>query len=108
MQQQQDGGDQRAGVADADPPDEVDDREAPADRDVDAPDADADDEQVGDRRRAAASPARTTARSRSTSRAVVGPRQHDRADLVGDRAEACGPARGRAGRARPDRLLVAR
>ncbi len=45
-QQQQDGGDQRAGVADADPPDEVDDVEAPADGDVDAPDADAPEEQV--------------------------------------------------------------
>ena len=40
-QQQQDRGDQRAGMADADPPDEVDDGEAPADRNVDAPDADA-------------------------------------------------------------------
>ena len=52
--QQQDRRDQRAGVADADPPDEVDDGEAPGDRDVDAPDADALDEQVGERRRAAA------------------------------------------------------
>ena len=33
--------DERPGVADADPPDEVDDVEAPADRDVDSPDADA-------------------------------------------------------------------
>ena len=41
LEQQQDRGDQRAGVADADPPDEVDDVEAPADRDVVAPDADA-------------------------------------------------------------------
>ena len=41
LQQQQNRRDQRAGVADTDPPDEVDDGEAPADRDVDAPDADA-------------------------------------------------------------------
>ena len=40
-QQQQERGDERAGMADADPPDEVGDREAPGDRDVDAPDADA-------------------------------------------------------------------
>ncbi len=38
-QQQQDRRDQRAGVADADPPDEVDDGEGPRDRDVDSPDA---------------------------------------------------------------------
>ena len=48
LQQQQNGGDQRAGVADTDPPDEVDDGEAPADRDVDAPDADAPEKQVAD------------------------------------------------------------
>ena len=49
LEEQQDRGDERAGVADADPPDEVDDREAPADGDVDAPDADALEEQVRDR-----------------------------------------------------------
>ena len=49
LEQQQDRRDQRAGVADADPPDEVDDGEAPADRDVDAPDADALHQQIGDR-----------------------------------------------------------
>ena len=48
VQQQQDGRDQRAGVADADPPHEVGDGEAPGHRDVDAPDADALDEQVDD------------------------------------------------------------
>ena len=58
VEQQQDGRDQRAGVADADPPDEVDDREAPADRDVDAPDADALDEQPGDGRSGAPSTSR--------------------------------------------------
>ena len=47
-------------MADADPPDEVDDVEAPADRDVDAPDADAVGEQVADRRRSAASSAART------------------------------------------------
>ena len=48
VQQQEDRRDQRAGVADADPPDEVDDREAPGHRDVDAPDADADVKEPGD------------------------------------------------------------
>ena len=57
-QQQQDRRDQRAGMADADPPDEVDDGETPRDRDVDAPDADAVGQQMGDRDRTAASSAR--------------------------------------------------
>ena len=48
LEQQQDGGDQRAGVADADPPDEVDDVERPADGDVVAPDADALEQQVAE------------------------------------------------------------
>jgi hypothetical protein len=38
VQEEQDRGDERAGVPDPDPPDEVDDREAPGDGDVDAPD----------------------------------------------------------------------
>ena len=40
-QQQQERGDEGAGVADADPPDEVGDGEGPGNRNVDAPDADA-------------------------------------------------------------------
>ena len=73
VQQQQDRRDQRAGVADADPPDEVDDGEAPGDRDVDAPDADAREQQVGDRRTAAASTSsERDRRSRATSRAACG------------------------------------
>ena len=47
-QEEQDRGDQRAGVADADPPDEVDDVHAPSDRMVDAEDADAFSDQEGD------------------------------------------------------------
>ena len=70
-QQQQDRRDQRAGVADADPPDEVDDVEAPADRDVDAPDADAA-RRAGSRSRQSSSisSANDDARSRRTSRAA--------------------------------------
>jgi hypothetical protein len=41
LEQQQDGGDQRPRVTDADPPDEVDDVERPADGDVVPPGADA-------------------------------------------------------------------
>src|SRR5262249_28037878 len=48
IQQEQDGGNQRAGVADTDPPDEIDDRKAPANGNVDAPDADALDDEPGD------------------------------------------------------------
>ena len=48
-QQQQNGRDQRSGVADTDPPDEVDDGESPADRDVHAPNANALVEQPADR-----------------------------------------------------------
>jgi hypothetical protein len=47
-QQQEDRRDQRAGVTDADPPDEVQDVEAPADRMVDAPDADAHQKEFAD------------------------------------------------------------
>ena len=39
--QQQQRGDQRAGMADAEPPDVIVDGEGPVDRDVEAPDADA-------------------------------------------------------------------
>ena len=72
VHQQQDRGDQRAGVADADPPHEVDDREAPGDRDVDAPDADADVEQPADRRSPGSAAGRSRPGSRSTSRAGAG------------------------------------
>ena len=41
LEEEKDGADQRAGVADADPPDEVDDAERPADGDVVSPRADA-------------------------------------------------------------------
>ena len=45
LEEEEDGRDQRPGVADADPPDEVDDSEGPADRDVGPPHPDA----LGDR-----------------------------------------------------------
>ena len=57
-EQEENGRDQRAGVADADPEHEVGDVERPADRDVEAPDADALPEQPGDREDAATRAAR--------------------------------------------------
>ncbi len=82
-QQQEDRRDQRAGVADADPPDEVDDVEAPADRDVDAPDPHPLGEEDGDR------PEEHHDQREGDAEAQVPPLRHagedDRADLVGDR-----------------------
>ena len=49
IQQEQDRGDQRAGVADTNPPDEIDDGEAPADRNLNAPDPRAFQDEVGQR-----------------------------------------------------------
>ena len=49
LEEQQNRRDERAGVADADPPHEIDDVERPADRNVVTPDADALEEQVADR-----------------------------------------------------------
>ena len=49
-QEAEDGRDQGAGMADADPEDEVDDRPAPVDRGAVAPDADAGGDDVGDAR----------------------------------------------------------
>src|ERR1700693_4208031 len=73
-------------MPDTDPPHEVDDREAPADGDVDAPNACAFDKQVAEREQQhhrheeAGSEADDPAERGRT-------RQHDGADLVGNRAE---------------------
>ena len=48
-QQQQDRGDQGAGVTDSDPPDEVENVDSPGDGNVDAPESDTDKEKVRDR-----------------------------------------------------------
>src|SRR5271169_3684928 len=48
VEQKEDGGNERSRVADTDPPDKVDNREAPADGYVDAPDANALHDQVAD------------------------------------------------------------
>ena len=99
-EEEQDRRDQRAGVTDADPPDEVGDREPPGDRDVDPPDADADVEQHRDRHREQrdqAEPDRE-AEEPSASRAAG---EDDAGDLVGDRGIGvrCGDD-GRGGRGR--------
>ena len=74
------------GVADADPPDEVDDVERPADRDVVAPDADALQEQVADRdQQQVQEQERDRDRDHPGERLVLG--QHDRGDLARDRLE---------------------
>ena len=85
LEQQEDRRDQGAGVADPDPPDEVDDREAPHHRDVDPPDADA-----ADTRARAIDTNKSKREGRADAHAqkpapVVGPHQHDRTDLVGHR-----------------------
>ena len=83
-QQQQDGRDQRACVADADPPHEVDDGKSPGDRHIDSPNADATQEQHPDRpeqqhhQRERQAKSHVPAQRRS-------PREHDRADLVSHR-----------------------
>ena len=48
LEQQKNRGDQRSGVANTDPPDKVDDGEAPANRNIDAPDASALEEEIAD------------------------------------------------------------
>src|SRR5271167_569831 len=48
IQEIKNGGDQRSGVTDTDPPDEIDDGEAPANGNVDAPNSDAFDDQPAD------------------------------------------------------------
>ena len=85
LEQQQDGRDQRARVADADPPDEVDDRETPAHGNVQAPNARPAKHQHGDRieqhhhqREADAQPHVPQARRAAG--------EHDAADLLADRA----------------------
>ena len=83
-EEEQDGGDQRAGVADADPPHEVDDVPAPGDRDVDAPDADALEEEPADRDEEQVEQRERDARRPGYHHFGV-LREDDRADLVGER-----------------------
>src|SRR5205814_1214686 len=79
-----DRGDERARVANTDPPHEIDDREAPADGDVDAPDTRAFDDQPADGN--GHHPHDTEGDQKSNIPAEGGwAGQDDRADFVGDR-----------------------
>jgi hypothetical protein len=84
--QQQDRADKRPGVADADPPDEVDDRKPPRHGHVDAPDAHAARQQIADRADQHHHQHEAEAHADHPPAAEL-LRQHDGADLVGDRGE---------------------
>src|SRR6202161_3383432 len=86
VEQKQNSRNQRAGVADTDPPDEVNDRESPADRDVQSPDTDALKQKVGN---ADQQPLQNQEEDRKPENPANGrrPTQDDSADLVGDRRE---------------------
>jgi len=90
-QQQQERGDERAGVADADPPHEVRQRERPRDRLVDAPDADALGEQVTDGDTEQQREGRGKRESEHIA-PVHGALEHDVRDLVGDDRAGVAPA----------------
>ena len=105
LEQQQDRRDQRAGVADADPPDEVDDVERPADRDVVAPDADA--ASAAGSRAPCCSPSSSAKpiRKPNTQPSGVPLGQRDLRDGLGDRLEVVTRQRSPASRVTPWRRL---
>ena len=105
LEQEEDRRDQGAGVADADPPDEVDDREAPHHRDVDPPDADAVVKQHGDRHEQEQRERRADAHAQKPA-PVVGPHQHERTDLVGHRGIGVLRPQDRRGRPRIGRFRI--
>ena len=96
LEQQQDGRDQRAGVADADPPDEVDDGKAPGNRLGDGPDAGALEEQPGKGDHQHGGPAAGQREKGKPAQRRVR-RKHNARDLLGDRPE---------GLARPDDAVL--
>jgi len=86
FEEQQNGRDQRTGVADTDPPDEVDDREAPRDRHRNGPDADAHQEQPKYRHQQyGGSTAGDCEQGKPAERRVRG--EHNARDLLSDRTE---------------------
>ena len=86
LEEQQNGGDQGAGVADTDPPDEVDDGEAPGHRLRDGPDANALEEEPGNRNEQhRCARARDAEDGQPAQRRVRG--EHDARDLFGYRLE---------------------
>jgi len=85
-EKQEDRGDERPGVADPDPPHEVGDREAPHHRAVDPPDADALEEEHGDRDHQDGDEGEGDGEGRRP-RARRPAAQHDLADPLGHRGE---------------------
>ncbi len=73
-------------MTDTDPPDEVDDGEAPRHRDFNAPDADADQEEVGDRRHQHAQQGHADKQAEQPAQ-PDGPLEHGIGDGVGYAAE---------------------
>ena len=86
LEEQENGGDQGSGVADTDPPNEVDDREAPRDGLSNGPDADALEEQPGDRNQQHRGSAAGDAKECKPAKRRVR-RKHDARDLFGNRLE---------------------
>src|SRR5690606_24665363 len=83
--EQQNRRDQRAGVADTDPPDEVDDGKTPADRVVDAPDAGALEHQVDQRHQQELQDAEADQEADEPAERRLA--DDEATDLVGDRPE---------------------
>jgi hypothetical protein len=86
LEEQQNGRDQRAGVADADPPDEIDNRKAPGHGLRDGPDADALEEQPGQRHHEHSCAAASKSEESKPAHGRVR-REHDAHDLLGDGPE---------------------
>ena len=86
LEEQQDGRDQRSGVADTDPPNEIDDGEAPAHGDVEAPDADTLEEQPGHCREQDEANAPRQGKAEEPTQGRMGG-EHDARNNIGDRFE---------------------
>ena len=86
MQQQQDCGNQRAGMSDPDPPDEINDGEAPSNRDVHTPNPDANCEKDSHRVEKHHQQQKGNAESQKPS-GPLALAQDNRADLVGYRRD---------------------
>src|SRR5882724_7799077 len=85
-EQEEDGGDQSSGVADSDPPDEVDDGESPSDGDIYAPNSNSANEEIADGVEQAHGDQEGEAEPNEPS-VGRGASEHDGADLVRDRGE---------------------
>ncbi len=86
LQQQQNGRDQRTGVTNTDPPDEIDDGEAPSHGNFNSPDANAHQKQVSDRRHQERHQAHADGQARQPAQADR-PGQHGIGNGIGHRTE---------------------